>query len=115
MDALPGASAPASPEPGEVERELELVRTGGVGLADVMVRAQRWQQQGSASAAAELYEAWIDSTESGIKHVACFNWGTVLGAIARHVDAERAYHRALSLDPGFARARLNLGHTLESL
>lgn len=115
MDALPGASAPASPEPGEVERELELVRTGVVGLADVMVRAQRWQQQGSASAAAELYEAWIDSTESGIKHVACFNWGTVLGAIARHVDAERAYHRALSLDPGFARARLNLGHTLESL
>ncbi len=102
----------ASPE---LEREMALARSGAMPLADLMQRAQALHQQGMAEASAALYESWIAHTDSPLRHLACFNWGTVLGALHRHADAERAYLRALELHPEFAQARLNLGHQLEHL
>lgn len=115
--AKPPAVVASQPAAGlsEQDRELALARSGGMALADLMNRAQALSQAGRPADAATLYETWIAHTVSPLQHVACFNWGTVLGAIGRHAEAERAYLRALALSPEFLQARLNLGHQLEHL
>ncbi|HET7794385.1 MAG TPA: tetratricopeptide repeat protein [Rhizobacter sp.] len=113
--AKPSAAAtrPAAPAVPGPERELALARSGSMGLSDLMNHAQLLAQSGRAQDAAALYEAWIAHTVSPLQHVACFNWGTVLGTLGRNAEAERAYQRALALNPDFMQARLNLGHQLE--
>ena len=108
------AGATAAPAPAsELEREIALARSGGMELSDLLDRAQQLSQRGLAEASALLYESWIAGTESPFRHIACFNWGTVLGALRRPVEAEQAYRRALEFKPDFFQARVNLGHQLE--
>jgi predicted O-linked N-acetylglucosamine transferase (SPINDLY family) len=102
-------AAPAS----EVEGEIALSRSGQMQLGDLIQRAQALSDRGLADASAQLYEAWIASTDSPYRHVACFNWGTVLGNLHRHAEAEKAYRHALALHADFPQARLNLGHQIE--
>jgi predicted O-linked N-acetylglucosamine transferase (SPINDLY family) len=78
-----------------------------------MQQAQALHAQGQPDRAAALYQTWIDHSESPLRHVACFNWGTMLTAAGQHEAAEAAYQRALALDSTLAPARLNLGHMLE--
>jgi predicted O-linked N-acetylglucosamine transferase (SPINDLY family) len=87
--------------------------TATLSLAELFERAQALQDAGQAEAAAALYAEWIDHTESPHAHLACFNWGTVLGTLNRPAEAEAAYRRALAQQPGFVQAHLNLGHQLE--
>ncbi|MFZ2649625.1 MAG: acetylglucosamine transferase, partial [Burkholderiaceae bacterium] len=97
------------------ERDTALARSGAMALTELMRCAEVLSQAGQLAAAASLYETWITHTVSPLQHVACFNWGTVLGSMSRHADAERAYRRALALSADFLQARLNLGHQLEHL
>jgi predicted O-linked N-acetylglucosamine transferase (SPINDLY family) len=82
-------------------------------LPELIERAQRLSAAGHAEATAALYAQWIESTDSPLRHIACFNWGTVLTALGRPAEAEAAYRQALAFAPAFAPARLNLGHELE--
>src|SRR5262245_18619045 len=97
------------------EQQLALARSGAMALPELMDSAAQLQQRGLAEAAATLYETWIAHTPSPLRHVACFNWGTVLGSLQRHADAERAYRQSLEFKPDFVHALLNLGHQLEHL
>ena len=99
----------------ELERELALARSGTMQLAHLLDRAGTLSQSGHAQESAALYENWIAHTESPMRHVACFNWGTVLGAMGRHAQAEQAYLQAIAFKPDFLQAHLNLGHQLEQL
>ncbi len=96
-----------------VEQWLGLARSGQWPLPQVMEAASRLQGAGALDAAAMLYQAWVGATASPLRHVACFNWGAVLGELRRHGEAETVYRMALGLAPTFAQARLNLGHQLE--
>lgn len=108
------AGNPAAPAVApELESEMALARSGDMPLADLLDRANELSRRGLAEASARLYENWIRSTESPLRHVACFNWGTVLGALRRPVEAEQAYRSALVLQADFHQARVNLGHQLE--
>ncbi len=92
---------------------FDAARAGRLPLPTLMERAQALHAGGQGETAARLYQAWIENTASPVRHVACFNWGTVLSAIGRHDEAEAAYRQALDLQPGFPPARLNLGHLCE--
>ncbi|EHR69621.1 putative O-linked N-acetylglucosamine transferase, SPINDLY family [Burkholderiales bacterium JOSHI_001] len=92
---------------------LQQAATGTQPLQWLIDNAQRLAAQGQAAQAAQLYEAWVGHTASPHLHVACFNWGTLLASLGRGADATAAYRRALALLPGFAQARVNLGHELE--
>ena len=96
-----------------VEQWLGLARSGQWPLPQVMEAASRLQTAGAADAAALLYQNWVAATPSPLRHVACFNWGAILGEQRRHAEAEAVYRMALSQAPTFAQARLNLGHQLE--
>ncbi len=82
-------------------------------LAELVSQAHRLQQAGQADAALALYQAWIVDGPLAMRHVACFNLGTLLGGLNRNADAEAAYRQAVALQPNFPHARLNLGHLLE--
>ncbi|MGS0754785.1 O-linked N-acetylglucosamine transferase, SPINDLY family protein [Roseateles sp. GG27B] len=94
---------------------LSQARSGEMALGDLMEAANRLQAAGKAVGAAALYQLWIGHTRSPYLHVACYNWGALLGATQQHTEAEKAYRLALSLNPQFTQARLNLGHQLEHL
>lgn len=96
-----------------MEQWLGLARSGQWPLPQVMDAASRLQAAGAADAAVLLYQNWVDATASPLRHVACFNWGAILGEQRRHAEAEAVYRMALSQAPTFAQARLNLGHQLE--
>ncbi len=97
----------------EYQRWLEAAKTGQPSLQDVMQQAQALHAQGTPDRAATLYGTWITHSNSPLRHVACFNWGTMLTAAGQHEAAEAAYQQALALDSTLAPARLNLGHMLE--
>ncbi|MED5619775.1 O-linked N-acetylglucosamine transferase, SPINDLY family protein [Ideonella sp. BN130291] len=101
--------SPTAPE----DATLQRARSGAMQLGELLERAQQLHAAGHAEASAQLYEQWIAATDSPHRHIACFNWGTVLGALRRPADAEKAYRQALLLQPDFAQARVNLGHQLE--
>ena len=92
---------------------FDAARAGKMPIGTLMERAQGLQQSGAAETAARLYEVWIEHTDSPVRHVACFNRGTLLSSLGRHDAAEAAYRRALALDASLLPARLNLGHLLE--
>ena len=82
-------------------------------LGDLVNAAHRLQQAGQMDAAVALYQRWIADGPPAMRHVACFNLGTLLGGLNRPADAEAAYRAAVALQPNFPHARLNLGHLLE--
>lgn len=83
-------------------------------LAELVTEAQRLQAAGQVVEAVELYRRWLAADSApALRHVASFNLGTLLGAMNRAAEAEAAYRDAIALQPGFAHARLNLGHLLE--
>jgi len=88
-------------------------RAGAMPLQELMSVAQQWQTGGRLNESLALYEAWVESNQSPQRLLALFNWGTVLGEMRRHSEAEAVYLRALALNPDFAQAKLNLGHQLE--
>ncbi len=88
-------------------------RAGTMPLQELMSVAQQWQTGGRLNESLALYEAWVESNQSPQRLLALFNWGTVLGEMRRHSEAEAVYLRALALNPDFAQAKLNLGHQLE--
>lgn len=92
---------------------LASARSGQMPLLEVMGRAQGLQSAGQLESAALLYETWLAHTASPLRHVACFNWGTLLASAGSDDKAEAAYDQALALQPGFAPAQLNLGHQCE--
>ena len=91
-------------------------RGGRMALNELMEHAQALQTAGQGATAALLYETWLTHAPPALKplrHVACFNWGTVLSSLGRTDQAEAAYRQALQTQPHFAPAQLNLGHLSE--
>ena len=111
---VPATTISAAPPTGlDLADALAAARAGTLSAPDVMDRAQNLQAAGQLNAAAALYETWITHNESPLRHVACFNWGTLLTSAGKPDAAEQAYQQALAHSPGFAPASLNLGHLLE--
>jgi len=98
----------------QVEEVLRQAATGSMAFEVLIEQAGVLERAGLAEAAGLLYQQWLMHSKSQFLHVACYNWGALLGSAGKHVQAERAYRLALSVAPGFAQARLNLGHQLEN-
>jgi len=93
--------------------ETLLSPPANLSLAELVTTAQRLQQGGRADDAVALYQGWIADGPAAMRHVACFNLGTLLGGLNRSDEAEAAYRAAVALQPDFPHALLNLGHLLE--
>lgn len=101
----PAATAAWAPGPA--------IRDGSAPLAQVMDEAARWQAEGQPARAVQVYAAWLAHEGQPLRHLAAFNWGTLLSAQGDEPGAERAYRMALEVDANFPPALLNLGHLHE--
>ncbi|NDY94019.1 O-linked N-acetylglucosamine transferase, SPINDLY family protein [Ideonella livida] len=109
---MPTAPTPAAALP--PADLLALATQGQLPLPQLLDVAQRWQDAGQSGAAVLLYRAWLQgSPGAGLRHVALFNLGTLLSGQGDDPGAEACYREALTLQPRFAQAHLNLGHALE--
>lgn len=113
MDAAVAVPVSGPVPAAEPAAAFDAARRGTLPLAALMERAQALLAAGAGDAAAALYATWIAASDDPSRHVACFNWGTVLSGLGRHDESEAAYRQALALRPGFPPAHLNLGHLLE--
>ena len=117
MESAVAAKAPATRGAAawapEVVAQLEVARSGQMSLQALMDAAQALQAAGQNDTAALFYETWLAKTASPLRHVAAFNWGTLLSNSGHSGAAAQAYEQALAHQPGFAPAQLNLGHLLE--
>lgn len=84
-------------------------------LADVLSRAEQFNQLGQAEEAVALYQAWLQGSQDPLRFIALFNLATLLGGLHRYEEAERISREALALKPDLHQAGLNLGHQLEHL
>ena len=109
-DALLSPAALSTALPSDQPTALDIPR---LSLGELVNAAHRLQQAGQVDAAVALYQRWIAHGAPAMRHVACFNLGTLLGAQLRPAEAEAAYRAAVALQPNFPHARLNLGHLLE--
>jgi predicted O-linked N-acetylglucosamine transferase (SPINDLY family) len=109
----PAVIAPAMALPDLGSADAPVAADATLSLAALMDRAAALQAAGQADAAAQLYGRWIAGSGSPLRHVACFNRGTLLSSLQRDAEAEACYLQALDLMPGFAPAQLNLAHLME--
>jgi predicted O-linked N-acetylglucosamine transferase (SPINDLY family) len=111
--STPARASEQQSVPAEYAAPFDAARQGALSLGEVMGLAAAWQAAGRAELAALLYRVWIDHNESPLRHVACFNRGTLLSAAEQDEEAEQAYLQMLALAPGFVPALLNLAHLQE--
>ena len=105
--------APAAALPDTGSADAIVAADAALSLAALMERATLLQAAGQAVEAEQLYGRWIAGSQSPMRHVACFNRGTLLSGLQRDPEAEACYLQALELTPGFAPAQLNLAHLME--
>ena len=84
-------------------------------ITDLFGAAAQLQEHGKLDAAIALYRLWLDHTVTPLAYAACFNLAVTVSAAGDDLGAETIYRRAISLNPGFVEARLNLGTLLERL
>jgi predicted O-linked N-acetylglucosamine transferase (SPINDLY family) len=92
---------------------LQQAKNGSLSLDDLIKAADEWQKQGRLDEIDLLYKSWLDGTQSPYKFIACFNYGVLLANWGRNLEAISIYEMAISLNPSFAHARINLGLTME--
>ena len=111
MSATLLGPAPVATSPAGTARAASATPTRS--LVQLMHETQTLHSAGRADDAVSAYRDWINGGTQPMRHVACFNLGTLLGSLGRSGEAEAAYRQALAIHADFPHARLNLGHLLE--
>ena len=78
-------------------------------LGQLIDQAQHLIDQGKMEPAQELYRQWIETNSHPSKHVACFNYGSLLQQMGKSDEAVQAYTACFKLAPNFGHAYINLG------
>jgi predicted O-linked N-acetylglucosamine transferase (SPINDLY family) len=87
-----------------------------VPITELIDLAARQQAAGALDRAALIYKLWIKFNPSEqLAYVADFNLGTLLSTLGDLAGAKAAYEHAISINPDFYPAYINLGNVLERL
>lgn len=93
----------------------QLARDGQMSFSELLAYTNELQSLGHPQAACNLYGLWLPASTDPQRHVAYFNYGTLLQSTGQTEQAKLAYQAALALQPHFAQASINLGLTHERL
>jgi predicted O-linked N-acetylglucosamine transferase (SPINDLY family) len=92
---------------------LRLAQKGMLRLDQLFAKCNELQAQQQSDTALELYKTYIDNTTQGDKHLALFNYGSLLQSAGHANAAELSYRACLELEPNLHQASINLGLLLE--
>ncbi|WP_338768255.1 tetratricopeptide repeat protein [Massilia sp. METH4] len=94
---------------------LRQAERGVLPLAELFEGAQRLIDEGAPHAAIRLYETWLEHARSPLAYAVWFNLAIAYSGVGDDASAERGYIKAISENPRFIEARLNLGTLYELL
>jgi len=86
-----------------------------MGLDSLFTTCEQLQQSGKSSEALAVYQSWLSTSQDANRHMAWFNYGSLLQATGTPQEAINAYKECLVLQPRFPQALINLGLTLEKM
>jgi len=86
-----------------------------MGLDSLFTTCEQLQQSGKSSEALAVYQSWLSTSQDANRHMAWFNYGSLLQATGNPQEAINAYKECLVLQPRFPQALINLGLTLEKM
>ena len=84
-------------------------------LAELFGTCGALQESGKALEALSVYQNWLGQSNDPHRHMAWYNYGSLLQSVGKSQEAVEAYGQCLALQPRFAQALINLGLTLEKL
>lgn len=95
---------------------LRAIALGELSLNGLLTSAAALTEQGQPAQAINLYKAWIKSNNgNAMLHVALFNCSVLESALNDHAAVVRSLSAAVSLEPNFLPAYVNLGSAYEKL
>ena len=86
-----------------------------MGLDSLFTECEQLQQSGKSLEALAVYQSWLSTSQDANRHMAWFNYGSLLQATGNPQEAINAYKECLVLQPRFPQALINLGLTLEKM
>jgi predicted O-linked N-acetylglucosamine transferase (SPINDLY family) len=86
-----------------------LAKQGLMPLGDLLSFSEQLQKMGLVQEACRLYELWLAGPSVRQRHLALFNYGSLVQTLGRTDEALAAYEGCLALDRRFAHAWINLG------
>jgi predicted O-linked N-acetylglucosamine transferase (SPINDLY family) len=92
---------------------LILALKGMLRLDQLFAKCSELQISSQQEEALQLYKAYIDNTTQSDKHLALFNYGSLLQSTGHAKAAELNYRACLELNADLHQARVNLGLLLE--
>lgn len=92
---------------------LILAQKGMLRLDQLFAKCNELQTASQQEDALQLYKEYIDHTSQGDKHLALFNYGSLLQSAGKTTEAETSYRDCLDIEPNLLQAGINLGLLLE--
>ena len=93
---------------------LQKITAGGLGLHELIAAAQAAANAGQLDQARQLYQVWIAMNgDNPLVFIAHFNCSTLQQSLGDEAGAEASLRAALTRNPDFAPAHVNLGSALE--
>lgn len=86
-----------------------------MGLDKLFTTCEQLQQAGKSNEALAIYKEWLHTSQDANRHMAWFNYGSLLQGTGKPQEAIKAYGECLTLQPRFPQALINLGLTLEKM
>ena len=86
-----------------------------ISLSDLFTACEQLQASGTPDEALNLYQSWLGQSLDPNRHLAWFNYGSLLQRLAKTQEAVQAYSECLLLQPSFPHALINIGLCLEKL
>lgn len=78
-------------------------------LAKLVDEVEKLVASGNLQQAFNLYQEYVDNPQATIRHIACFNYGTLLKKCGNISEAIRVFELGLQIDPDFLHLYVNLG------
>jgi predicted O-linked N-acetylglucosamine transferase (SPINDLY family) len=97
----------------EISTLLEKAHKNELTLADLFTEAEKFLKQSDNEAVLSLYETWIEGSIDPFRHIAMFNYASLLQTMGRIDTAEQKYYECIAIAPKFAQSYINLGLILE--
>ena len=84
-------------------------------LSSLFTTCDELQQVSKPQEALNLYQSWLNTSQDVNRHLAWFNYGSLLQSTGNLSEAFQAYTDCLNLQPRFPQALINKGLTLEKM
>lgn len=90
-----------------------LAKQGALDVINLIKAAEELSLSNQKNRSIDLYQLWLDSTQSQLRYAVYFNLGVMFENISDYSKAEQAYQRSIEENPDFHPPYFNLANLLQ--